>query len=71
MYPRAGGAVYVSGHPEPGALPDDPGEIVPSERSCEELHRIAGVHSSRLGYADVLARFSACYRPLTVDSASP
>ena len=66
MYPRAGGAVYVSGHPEPGALPDDPCEIVPSERSCEELHRIAGVHSSRLGDADVLAR-SACYRPLTVD----
>jgi glycine/D-amino acid oxidase-like deaminating enzyme len=66
IYPRAGGAVYVAGHPEPGALPDDPDEIVPGDGSCEELHRIAGVHSSRLGEAEVLAR-SACYRPLTVD----
>ena len=66
IYPRAGGVVYVAGHPEPGALPDDPDEIAPGDRSCEELHRVAGVHSSRLGEAEVLGR-SACYRPLTVD----
>ena len=66
MYPRAGGVVYVAGSPEPGALPDDPDEIVPSDRSCEELHRVAGVHSNRLRHAEVLGR-SACYRPLTVD----
>lgn len=66
MYPRSGGVVYVAGHPEHGALPDDPGEIVPSDRACEELHRMAGVHSSALRDAEVLTR-SACYRPLTVD----
>lgn len=66
IYPRAGGAVYVCGHPEPGALPDDPDEILPSDAACEELHRIAGVHSTALRDANVLAR-SACYRPLTVD----
>ncbi len=66
IYPRAGGAVYVAGQPEPDALPDDPAEIAPSDHSCEELHRIAGIHSSRLGRAEVLRR-SACYRPLTVD----
>jgi glycine/D-amino acid oxidase-like deaminating enzyme len=66
MYPRSGGAVYVSGLPEHGALPDDPDEIAPSEEACAELHRIAGVHSSALRDAEVLAR-SACYRPLTVD----
>jgi len=66
IYPRAGGAVYVCGRPEGGALPEDPDEITPSEGACEELHRIAGVHSSALRDAEVLAR-SACYRPLTVD----
>lgn len=66
IYPRAGGAVYVTGRPEHGALPDDPDEIVPSEAACEELHRIAGVHSRALRDAEVVAR-SACYRPLTVD----
>jgi glycine/D-amino acid oxidase-like deaminating enzyme len=66
MYPRAGGVVYVAGHPEQGALPDDPDEIVPSDEACEELHRVAGVHSSALRDAEVVGR-SACYRPLTVD----
>jgi hypothetical protein len=41
IYPRAGGTVYVNGHPEHDALPDDPEETVPSDRACEELHRIA------------------------------
>jgi glycine/D-amino acid oxidase-like deaminating enzyme len=66
IYPRSGGAVYVSGHPEHGALPDDPDEITPSDAACAELHRIAGVHSSALGAGEVVAR-TACYRPLTVD----
>ncbi len=66
LYPRSGGSVYVSGHPEHGSLPDDPDAIAPSDAACEELHRIAGVHSSALGEAEVIAR-SACYRPLTVD----
>lgn len=66
MYPRAGGRVYVCGLPETDPLPDDPDEIAPSDRACDELHRIAGVHASALRDAQVLAR-SACYRPLTVD----
>ena len=33
--------VYVNGHPEHDALPDDPDAISPSDRACEELHRIA------------------------------
>ena len=66
IYPRAGGAVYVSGHPEHGTLPDDPDEIAPSDAAIAELHRVAGVHSRALGDAEVVAR-SACYRPLTVD----
>jgi glycine/D-amino acid oxidase-like deaminating enzyme len=66
MYPREGGAVYVAGHPDPAPLPDDPDEIVPSDGACEELHRVAGVHSSALRDAEVLRR-TACYRPLTVD----
>jgi glycine/D-amino acid oxidase-like deaminating enzyme len=66
MYPRPGGLVYVAGHPEHDALPDDPDTIAPSEGACDELHRMAGVHSSALGDAEVVAR-SACYRPLTVD----
>ncbi len=66
IYPRSGGAVYVSGMPEHGSLPDDPDEIAPTDQACEELHRIAGVHSRALGEAEVLAR-SACYRPLTVN----
>ena len=47
IYPRAAGVVYVAGHPEPGALPDDPDEIVPSDRSCEELHRVADELNAR------------------------
>lgn len=66
MYPRPGGAVYVSGHPEHGTLPDDPAEIVPGEGAVAELHRVAGVHSTALRNAEVVGR-SACYRPLTVD----
>jgi glycine/D-amino acid oxidase-like deaminating enzyme len=66
MYPRAGGAVYVNGYSEHDALPDDPDQIAPSDRACEELHRIAGVHSSALREAEVIAR-AACYRPLTID----
>lgn len=66
IYPRAGGAVYVSGHPEHGPLPDDPDEIAPSDAACAELHRVAGVHSSLLRDAEVVGR-TACYRPLTVD----
>ena len=66
IYPRAGGAVYVAGHPDPAPLPDDPDEIAPSDRACAELHRIAGMHSTALGDAEVVAR-SACFRPLTVD----
>ena len=58
IYPRPGGAVYVNGPPEHGALPDDPDEIVPSEPSGEELHRRAGVHSSALRDAEVIARGS-------------
>ena len=66
MYPRPGGLVYVSGHPEHGSLPDDPDEIAPGDAACEELHRMAGVHASSLRDAEVVSR-SACYRPLTVD----
>ena len=66
VYPRAGGTVYVAGHPEHGALPEDPDEIRPSDEACEELHRIAGIHSSALRAAEIVAR-SACFRPLTVD----
>jgi glycine/D-amino acid oxidase-like deaminating enzyme len=66
VYPRAGGTVYVNGYAEHDPLPDDPDEIVPGDRACEELHRVAGVHSSALRDAEVLRR-SACYRPLTVD----
>lgn len=66
IYPRAGGTVYVSGHPEHGSLPDDPDAIAPGEGACEELHRVAGVHSSALRDAELLVR-SACYRPLTRD----
>jgi glycine/D-amino acid oxidase-like deaminating enzyme len=66
IYPREGGAVYVTGQPEHGSLPDDPADIVPAEASCAELARIAGVHASALRGAAVLGR-SACYRPLTVD----
>ncbi|MEQ9092719.1 MAG: FAD-dependent oxidoreductase, partial [Miltoncostaeaceae bacterium] len=66
IYPRSDGTVYVSGHPEHGPLPDDPAHIAPSEDAVAELHRVAGLHSSRLGRAR-LAGTSACYRPLTVD----
>jgi glycine/D-amino acid oxidase-like deaminating enzyme len=66
IYPRSGGAVYVCGHPDHAALPDDPEEIVPSEAACAELHRIAGVVSTALRDAPEIGR-SACYRPLTVD----
>lgn len=66
IYPRAGGTVYVSGHPEHGTLPDDPGEIAPTDAAVGELRRIAGVHSAALGDAELVAA-TACYRPLTVD----
>lgn len=66
VYPRADGSVYVSGQPDHGSLPDDPAEIAPSDDAIEELHRIAGVHSSALREAPVLRR-SACFRPLTRD----
>ena len=66
IYPRAGGAVYVTGHPEHGALPDDPRAIVPDEASVRELHRIAGVHASALRDAEVVTG-TACYRAITVD----
>ena len=66
MYPRPDGTVYVSGHPEHGSLPDDPDAIVPGDAACDELARIAGVHSAALGAAEVVTR-SACFRPLTVD----
>lgn len=66
IYPRPGGAVYVTGHPEHGALPDDPGDIVPDDASVRELHRIAGVHASVLRDAEVVTR-TACYRAITVD----
>ena len=66
IYPRPGGLVYVAGHPEHGALPDDPDEIVPGDAACDELHRMAGVHASALREAAIVSR-SACYRPLTVD----
>ena len=66
IYPRAGGEVYVSGHPEHGTIADDPDLIAPAPDSVAELHRVAGVHSSLLGDAPVVGS-SACYRPLTVD----
>ncbi len=66
VYPRQGGMVYVAGHPEHGALPDDPDEIRPSDEACDELQRVAGVHSTALRAAEVVGR-SACFRPLTVD----
>jgi glycine/D-amino acid oxidase-like deaminating enzyme len=66
IYPRPGGRVYVNGLSEHGALPDDPDEIVAIRESGDELHRRAGVHSSALRDAQVVARGS-CYRPLTVD----
>ncbi|MGE0028996.1 MAG: NAD(P)/FAD-dependent oxidoreductase, partial [Thermoleophilia bacterium] len=66
IYPRPGGAVYVNGLSEHGALPDDPDEIAAIVASGDELHRRAGVHSSALRDAEVIARGS-CYRPLTVD----
>lgn len=66
IYPRPGGAVYVNGLPLHDTLPDDPDDVGPSARASDELHRIAGVHSSALARAEVLAR-GGCYRPLTVD----
>lgn len=66
IYPRADGTVYVSGRPDPAPLPDDPEQIAPTGEACDDLHRIAGVHSSALGAAEAVAR-TACFRPLTVD----
>jgi glycine/D-amino acid oxidase-like deaminating enzyme len=66
IYPRPGGAVYVNGLSEHGALPDDPDDIEAIVESGDELHRRAGVHSSALRDAEVVARAS-CYRPMTVD----
>jgi glycine/D-amino acid oxidase-like deaminating enzyme len=64
--PRPGGAVYVCGHPEADPLPADPDEVLPSDAACEDLHRLAGLHSSALRDAEVLTR-AACYRPVTLD----
>ena len=66
IYPRPGGVVYVNGSPEDAPLPDDPDVIAPSARACDELHRVAGTHSSALRDAQVLTR-RACYRPVTAD----
>ena len=56
IYPRPGGAVYVNGYSEHGALPDDPDEIIPSIEAGDELHRRAGVHSTALRDAEVVTR---------------
>lgn len=66
LYPRADATVYVTGVREHVTLPDDPKSVGPKEASCDELHRVAGAHSSVLRHATVLAR-TACHRPLTVD----
>jgi glycine/D-amino acid oxidase-like deaminating enzyme len=66
IYPRPDGVVYVNGYPSDAALPEDPRDIEPDPGHCEELHRIAGVHSRALADAAVVAR-RACYRPVTVD----
>ncbi len=66
IYPRPGGEVYVNGFPEQDSLPDDPDAIAPSDLACAELHRVAGVFSSALAAAPVIAR-RACYRPVTDD----
>ncbi len=67
FYPRPGGEVYVNGLPSTAPLPDDPRDIVPDPGHCEELHRIAGVHSTALGSAPVVGQ-RACFRPVTVDN---
>lgn len=66
IYPRPGGAVHLTGHPEHAPLPADPDAIVPAEASVAELRRIGAVHARALGDAPEIGR-SACYRPLTVD----
>ena len=66
IYPRPGGEVYVNGYPERDPLPDDPDSIAPSAAACDELHRVAGAHSSLLADAQVTSR-RACYRPVTDD----
>ncbi len=66
IYPRPNGEVYVNGFPEQDPLPDDPDQIAPSAVACDELHRIAGAHSSLLATARITAR-RACYRPVTDD----
>ncbi|MDX6554836.1 MAG: hypothetical protein QOD86_1031 [Miltoncostaeaceae bacterium] len=66
IYPRPGGAVYVCGHPQADPMPDDPDAVLPSDEACEDLHRLAGLHSTALRDAEVLSR-AACYRPVTVD----
>jgi len=66
IYPRADDTVYVNGYPDHAPLPEDPDTIEPSDRAWQELHRMAGVHSSALRDAEVLSR-AACYRPITID----
>ncbi|MCB9012332.1 MAG: FAD-binding oxidoreductase [Actinobacteria bacterium] len=66
IYPRADGTVYVNGLSEHDSLPEDPDGIAPITASGDELHRRAGVHSTALRDAEIVARGS-CYRPLTVD----
>jgi glycine/D-amino acid oxidase-like deaminating enzyme len=66
IYPRPGGEVYVNGFPENDPLPDNPDDVAPSDLACDELHRVAGAHSSLLAAAEVTSR-RACYRPVTID----
>jgi glycine/D-amino acid oxidase-like deaminating enzyme len=66
IYPRGDGTVYLNGYGENDPLPDDPDVIEPGDAAWKELQRIAGVHSSVLGSAQ-LVRKAACYRPLTID----
>lgn len=66
IYARPDGEVYVNGIHESPPLPDDPFAIEPEPGHCDELHRIAGLHSSTLANAAVTGR-RACFRPATVD----
>lgn len=66
IYPRPNGEVYVNGFPMRDPLPDDPDLVLPSSLAGDELHRIAGLHSSILAAAEVTSR-RACFRPVTAD----
>jgi glycine/D-amino acid oxidase-like deaminating enzyme len=66
IYPRGDGTVYLNGYSENAPLPDDPDEVAPSEAGVAELRRAAGIHSSALRDAELVAS-AACARPLTVD----